>query len=248
MLIERCKMKITPTSVSLSLILHSIDHLVLPEVSSKGLRDQIGYIRLAVSDLLKRHGPLISLLHNLNAEGLSLENRALRFLDQHESHYQHSIQGRNFDDLAAEYAALTARLQQLAIRLVNEQSENPDMDPLLWQMAAWERKYYQELPKAGCDPFGETSPNDLELTLPLTEDAVERLLVGKRGPLKVQSLTRNPGGFSKQTYFTTIKHEDGLVEELVIRLADSAPLLDTNTFNLEREYDLLSQLYRLEFP
>ncbi|KAM5346063.1 hypothetical protein ACJ41O_009068 [Fusarium nematophilum] len=241
-------MKITPTSVSLSLILHAIDHIVLPDVTSKALQDQLGYIRLAVDDLLKRHGPLADFLRLLTNDGLELEQMALQFLDHHNSHHQASAQGRTFDELWDEHAWLTSRLNQLCERMVKEKPENPQTDDILRQISAWEVRYYRELPKISSEPFKDGSSDELRLTLPLSKDVVEELLSDENGPLKVRSLTRNPGGFSKQTYFVTVEYENGTSEELVIRLADYAPLLDINTFDIAREFDLLSNLCKLDFP
>lgn len=242
-------MKITPTSVSLSLILHSIDHIILPDVTSKALRDQIGYVRLAVDDLLKRHGPLADFLNQLNNEGLSLESDTLEFLDGHASHHLHSIKGKNFDELSDEHASLTARFQQLCMRLVSEKSTSPRTDEILHDIASWELKYYTELPKVNSTPFKDNSSEEnLALNLPLSTDVVETLLAEKRGPLKVISMARNPGGFSKQTYFLSLKYQDGTVEDLVIRLADFSPLLDIKTFDIAREFDIIARLCKLDFP
>jgi hypothetical protein len=119
---------------------------------------------------------------------------------------------------------------------------------LLYRIVEWEAKYYNEFQKLEPKPFGIGISETPEVTLPLWKDAAEKLLSDAGAALEVQSLTRNPGGFSKQTYFATVRQKDSSTEDIIIRLGDDTPLLNVNIFNLAKEFGLLARLHELGFP
>lgn len=78
----------------------------------------------------------------------------------------------------------------------------------------------------------------------LSKKFFEDFLTQRHGPTKVESLEFLPGGFGKQTYFSTVTWQDGQTEELVIRKMHAVPIMLHRQFLLDREFDLVTLVHR----
>ncbi|KAI7774741.1 hypothetical protein LA080_007947 [Diaporthe eres] len=78
----------------------------------------------------------------------------------------------------------------------------------------------------------------------LSAKVLEEFLTQRHGPTKVKSLDFLPGGFGKQTYFSTVTWKDGQTEELVIRKMDAVPIMLHRQFLLEQEFDLVTLVHK----
>ena len=107
--------------------------------------------------------------------------------------------------------------------------------------------YYKELQQLKSEPFKDSSVGALR-SPPLSKELLEEFLISRHGSLEVASFERLPGGFGKQTFLSTIKYPKGNVDEIVVRKSDTAPFIIHKGFQLQREYDLLLSLKKVDFP
>ncbi|KAG8164232.1 hypothetical protein KVR01_006150 [Diaporthe batatas] len=256
-------MKINPTSQCLSLIIRSLDQIILPELTSKAATSAGAQIKLQLEDLLKRQGEGMMLLRDLIGKGNELAARASTLLeDPFIAHRSTRIilvsrQVGGFDVLAEQHAKLTALIDEACRSLCRLTSTSAEASKLLQEMAIWEWSYYDGMAAVRPKLFEDSDPlSSRERTLqglhrnngpPLSEEFLEGFLTQRHGPTKVRSLGFLPGGFGKQTYFSTVTWQDGRTEELVIRKMDPVPIMLHRQFLLDREFDLVSLVHKTGF-
>ncbi|OCK77133.1 kinase-like protein [Lepidopterella palustris CBS 459.81] len=245
-------MKINQTSQTLSLVLHALETTVAPDLTNPTALGALELIKPALNDLLKRQGPSVPLLRKCIEEGEALYHEIQKHLDGAAAGPKrpYSTVG-NFDTLATQYDELTEKIDALCNRLTAIESNNPSALALIRRAAEWELSYYTTLQQIHARPFGDepgTSSDD-SAAPPLTKEFFENFLIKARGhALEVTKFTANPGSFGKQTYFATVKHADGFIEDLVIRKCDPAPIMLHSSFLLDQEFDLLKAVSATGYP
>lgn len=250
-------MKINPTSQCLSLIIRSMEQTILPELTSQAAKSTGAQIKLQLEDLLKRQGEAITLLRDLIEEGNELAKRAAELLKDvsiAQRSAKMTVFSRRlggFDALAEEYAKLTALLDEACRGLCRLTLTSTQAAKLQQEMAIWEFSYYNKMSSIRPKLFVDSDPPSLQdKTLHRSDDPtlsakfLQDFLTQRHGPTKVESLEFLPGGFGKQTYFSSITRQDGQTEELVIRKMDSVPIMLHKQFLLDREFDLVTLVHK----
>lgn len=250
-------MKINPTSQCLSLIIRSMEEIILPELISQVAISTGAQIKLQLEDLLKREGEGITLLRDLIEEGNELAKRAAKLLEDPSIAQRSSriaILSRHvggFDALADEYAKLTALLDEACQGLCGLTQTSTKAGQVQQDMAIWEHSYYNKMSSIRPELFKDSDLASLQdKTLHRSDDPtlsakfLEEFLTQRHGPTKVKSLDFLPGGFGKQTYFSTVAWQDGQTEELVIRKMDAVPIMLHRQFLLDREFDLVTLVHK----
>lgn len=250
-------MKINPTSQCLSLIIRSMEQVLLPELISKAAITTGAQIKLQLEDLLKREGEGITLLRDLIEEGNELAKRAAKLLEcpslarksSHITFFSRRVGG--FDALADQYAKLTELLDQACRGLCGLTSTCTQATKLQQEMAVWEYSYYNKMSSIRPKPFEDSDlPSLQDRRMHRSGDPIlsakflEEFLTQRHGPTEVKSLDFLPGGFGKQTCFSTVTWQDGQTEELVIRKMDAVPIMLHRQFFLDREFDLVTLVHK----
>lgn len=244
-------MKINPTDQCLSLILHTLDVTVLPEVTSASARRTIELISATLGELLKRQQePARNFIAQCIKDGLELEVDFHRVLNYPVTTAQSGLtDNAPFEALANQYDLLTERLNKLCVQASASTSKNSSYTGLLRRAAEWEMGYLTGQAKLTARPFGdESSETESPTPLPPLRDFLEEFLTERHGPLEVTDFSEIPGGFGKETYFCTVKHATGSIEELVVRKSQPVPMVLHGGFLLEREFQLLRALSQTDYP
>lgn len=250
-------MKINPTSQCLSLIIRSMEQVILPELISKAAISTGAQIKAQLEDLLKREGEGITLLRDLIGEGNELAKRAAQLLEDPSiarKSLQITISSRQvggFDALAGEHAKLTALLDDACRGLCGLTQTSTQAAKILQEMAIWEYSYYNNMSSIRPKLFEDSDLPSLQDRMLhrsgdpiLSAKLLEEFLTQRHGPTKVKSLDFLPGGFGKQTYFSTVTWKDGQIEEVVIRKMDAVPIILHRQFLLDREFDLVTLVHK----
>lgn len=245
-------MKINPTSQIISLAQQTLSQNVLPALEDSEARSAVELIQAVLSDLLKRQGPTLNLLKKVIAEGEALERDMIQIADVQIAKPTTTeavpLNGC-FDALAKYHESLTRRLEGLCKLLAGTEEDKPQAASLLRQAAKWEVSYYVGLQAEQGRPFGD------DPAAPATRQGIEMsrkylqtFFNNKHGPVEVTTFARLDGGHGKQTYSCTVKHPNGMEEDLIIRKADAAPITLLHKFLIEQEFKLLTSLSRTDFP
>lgn len=250
-------MKINPTSQCLSLIIRSMEQIILPELTSKVAVSTGAQIKLQLEDLLKRQGQGITLLRGLIEEGNKLAKRAAELLEDASiarKSARITVSSRHvggFDALADQYAKLTALLDDACRGLCSLTPTSTPAAELQQDMAIWEYSYYSKMSEIKPNLFEDSDiPSIHDKTLHRSDDPtlsakfLQDFLTQRHGPTKIKSFDFLPGGFGKQTYFSTVTWQDGQTEELVIRKMDAVPIMLHRQFLLDREFDLVTLVHK----
>lgn len=256
-------MKINSTTTCVSLVLRALDQSVAPLATSPEAIGALGLIRTTLHDLLKRQGPSITVLRNSIDAGEALEQECIGYftgLAASPLPGQRTRTVAGFDNLADDYDKLTTRLNNLGKRLSSVTKKDPCAAGILRRLAEWEMKYYLEIMPLQVAPFDDDPtviPTAFDANAqPLTAAFLQSFLIERRNHhLEVKSFAPITGGFGKRTYRCVVKHtaekggsEGDDEEELVIRMADAAPIMLHSTFRIENEFDLLRSLSKTSFP
>ncbi|AOE86803.1 phosphotransferase family protein [Pseudomonas sp. TCU-HL1] len=250
-------MKITTNDRYLALALKSLTDTIEPELQSGNAKASLGMIKGVLGELLKREHLTGSLLREVIAEGLDLQDAladALHILPPTDAAARTDIEAvMKREDVAlsallTQYELLCNSLDQLSSQLPNSEVPEDRAAALLKRIAEWELSYYDreaQLPVPVLptidnpkQPLDKQLLQDFLNSLPDSDDAVE---VTRLEPLA--------GGFGKQTYFasyhTAANAEPG---ELVVRKTDPAPIMTHGACDLESEYALLKTLAQVDYP
>lgn len=264
-------MKLNSTATCVSLVLRALDKSVAPAASTPEAANALQLIRTTLLDLLKRQDVSVTALRDSISAGEALDEECNHYLTRLEAESEPQKNGTvttkaNFDQLAESYDELTTRLNRQAKRLSAITKGDPSAVKLLRRIAEWEMKYYVDIMALRVAPFGDDPAVDPPVfdtsAQPLTAIFLQDFLVKRRGhPLEVILFEPVTGGFGKRTYRSIIKHSaveggsnvvlangDSHLEELIIRMADPAPIMLHSTFRIENEFDLLCSLSKTAFP
>ncbi|KAK7706815.1 hypothetical protein SLS63_013881 [Diaporthe eres] len=248
-------MKINPTSQCLSLIIRSMEQIILPELISKAAISTGAQIKVQLEGLLKREGEGIPLLRDLIGEGNELAKRAAQLLEDPSiarRSSQITVSSRQvggFDALAGEHARLTALLDDACRGLYDLTQTSTQAAKIQQEMAIWEYSYYNNMSSIRPKLFEDSGLPSLQDRMlhrsgdpNLSAKFLEEFLTQRHGPTKVKSLDFVPGGFGKQTYFSTVTWQDGQTEELITMKMDTKEAISESL--LLHCAELLAQLHK----
>ena len=251
-------MKINPTIRLLSLALCALEETVFPEVKSEQGKENVGLIRTILTELFKREEAELLLLRKTIADGEALYIEISQILNSHSNGYiaeKSSLTGSNFPSLAERHNTLTQRLSNLCVQLSLSKKSDARAASLLRKAAEWELAYFNDLQNVEVDSVKTTSllTNGQGPDFPadpapskISAEFLEKFLNTRRGPVRVTAFSSIPGGYSNQTYFSTLEYDDGRTEEIVIR--KSVPTVLAPFLDLDQEFVLLADLYEAGFP
>jgi aminoglycoside phosphotransferase (APT) family kinase protein len=246
-------MKISNSDSYLALVLNSLEHVIVPELTSSGAKTTAEIIKQVLGELLHRESSAPQILANQLATGRLLADKmsdlceasdrkgAAPDLDAERG------TAAGFQKCVEDHSALTVRIAALADTLAARRSaalspaQQQLISTLLREAACWEH---------GCSfvPRDEVVVNSPASTTraPLNSKTLQAFLRGvhpDRDKCEVVDLTPIPGGFGKQTFRATIRNAAGTCSSLIVRKCDPMPMVETGCFLIEQEFALLSDLF-----
>ena len=257
-------MKNTDTSQYIAVAMHSLEDILMPDLTSSDAKAAAEIMRQVMGELLKREHFTPRLLNEQIAEGQVLAQRMSALLlelgvtadedvadakaPQLENH------DAGFQLLENLHSQLTGRIALLASSLSSQRSKISDLaqqdylSTLLHKAAAWEFAYHSAQREAavGVLPLRTTTTG-----APLTQESLQTFLramapSGER--CSVTAFSPIPGGFGKQTYRTTLNDGEGKPQYLIVRKSDPTPLILHGGFFIDREFYLLKDIFATGFP
>jgi aminoglycoside phosphotransferase (APT) family kinase protein len=239
-------MKLSSTDSYLSLALHSLEHVIAPELSSSGAKATAEIMKQVLAELLQRErsGPHI----------LADQLRAGRLLADKMAAVRKTSGGNStptadagFQSPSENYGALMTRIADLANALaamrssVSTSAQQEVISALLLEAARWEHGR-TTAPTADPRPQDATPGSAAPLNCETLQGFVRRVHPdGEK--CDVVDLTPIPGGFGKLTFRATIRTANGKMSQVIVRKSDPMPMVAKGCFLIEQEFALLSDLF-----
>jgi aminoglycoside phosphotransferase (APT) family kinase protein len=232
---------------------------ILPNLGNPESQAAAVAISTAMDELIKRDLSTPALLADLVPEGRAISREILDRLTEL-GLQEATLLRRQLDDfdviadnglegLAQRYNLLL-KMMEVGCKALHEAGDRfPEhkraIQRVIDQAGRWDLAYVLRQQAA----VAETQPSNAS-TQSLTGEKLQAFLEGamvEGQGIRVSGFQRVPGGMSKQTYFFTLTDRSGS-EDLVVRKANNAQLLDLGCLNIKREYYLLKDVYAAGFP
>jgi hypothetical protein len=227
---------------------------IIPNLATPESRMAAVAVITALDELIKRDQSTAALIAGLLPEGRAIARQIVDLLA--ELGLNDGAVAEGFDDeteigieaLAAAHNSLLRIMEEGCVALHEASAKFPDRAPeirdVMEQAGKWELAYFagQSAPVAAM-AAAATGPG------PLTAEKLQNFLVAtlpERRNVTVTDFENVPGGMSKQTYFFTLSDDTGS-EQLVVRKASDAQVLDLGCLNIKREYYLLKDVHAAGF-
>ncbi|MCK9285850.1 MAG: phosphotransferase family protein [Rhodocyclaceae bacterium] len=252
-------MKISSTEKYISLALHSLEHILAPELISHEAKATAEIMKQVLHELLKREHYTPRLLDEHLAEGRVLADRMAALKQElggaatateSATEYRGGLSHETgFQFLAEEHGRLTERIAHLAAELSALRSGTADttqqqyISTLLHKAAAWDYAYCSAQREAN---IPTEAPPPAAAGAPLHKDTLQAFLRtqhpdGER--CSVTELKPIPGGFGKQTYRATISDAAGKTQSVIVRKSDPTPMVLHGCFFIDQEFHLLRDVF-----
>jgi hypothetical protein len=251
-------MKISSTEKYISVALHSLEQIIVPELSSNEAKATAEIMKQVLAELLKRESFTPRLLDEQIAEG--------RVLVEHMAAFHREVgggdvegaasapaasdnTGRGFSALAEEHGQLTESISRLAEALVARRRHITDaaqqefLSTLLHKAAVWDYAYCSAQREASVPPAATQAKL---VGAPLNKETLQAFLRTQHPDgdrCSVTELKPIPGGFGKQTYRATLCDAAGKLQPVIVRKSDPTPMVKFGIFFIEQEFLLLKDAF-----
>jgi aminoglycoside phosphotransferase (APT) family kinase protein len=259
-------MKITSTDIYLSQVVNALENTLIPELSSNDAKATAGIVKEVLTELRKRESYTPRLLEEHIAKGKMIAARMTNFLVELDSADRGigsatasgNGAGANgsFQSLTAAHGLITTQIFRLADALMARRAGTVDaaqqqqLSDLLREAANWECEYYVAQ-RAAVVPAAPQPPA-IRQGAPLTRESLETFLRTRHPDgdrCSVSTFEPVPGGFSKQTFRTTLLDGAGNVQTLIVRKnSPPVPLLAHGGFLIHEEFQLLKDVHASGLP
>ena len=244
-------MKLTASRTYLSTVINILQSSILPELQSVAARADAAHVMGSLNELLRRECDYPDALAAINIEGsvvIEALNLALGNGRKKPSLAVSSDdQGESLSPIKR-FDHLTATMTELARALIHSDTAPQVRLKLLRRAAEWERGAHTTLQGLGGKSSATAAPNAID---PLSREAFERYIktVHPDGDkVQLTAFERVSGGFGKQTWAVTITDAAAQNRQLIVRKCERTPLSVHKSFDLNREFDLVSAVNRAGFP
>ncbi|WP_428313026.1 phosphotransferase [Hydrocarboniphaga sp.] len=229
--------------------LKALEETIIPELQSPSALAAGAFVLDAIRAVARREDEGGSLLERRNLQAMDIAASLEAALTAHGVPLPARPTGARsdavgFEPLAVSNGELTrwlAELVNLFAQSVPFKLRNAGDLALLRQAAEWECQTGSDFAAVPAPPAGNES------TEPPLRDALTAFIRSGHhdaDAVTITHLQRAAGGFGKQTYLLEIKDGSGALEKLVVRKEDPAPICDHPSFDLEREFHLVSAVNR----
>ena len=234
-------MKLTDSTTYLSLIRETLESQIIPSLPSGAVRSNAEFIAAIVHELQRREHAYPDSLAPIIREGEAIAALMEQALDNTAA----TAFSPNNNSIDA-FGELTKKLTELANALSHSSIDPEQREGLLIRAAEWELTAHNKLLSLGPTTTAGTSEGD-----PLPRAALETFIQSRHpdgDKVRVTSFDRVPGGYGKQTWAVDIEDAAARKRPLIVRKLGRVSLSTHKSFDLDREFHLLTAVNRTGFP
>ena len=246
-------MKLASSSRYLTNILDTLQSKILPDLQSAAARADAEQVAGVLQELLRREYDYPKALELIIEEGDAIvaefEGELQKNgVDSHSLVIAETNVSENSGNLIKVFDRLTATITELARAYSQTPTHAQTRLALLRRAAEWECSAHNKLLSLTTKNVADEERLVAE---PLPREVFDSYIQSVHpdgGKVQVTAFDRITGGFSKQTWAVTIVDASAQSQQLIVRKCEPIPLSLHKSFDLNREFQLVTEVNRSGFP